>query len=131
MMMRSPLSGLYALDTDLKRLFDEGLGAVTPPPRPRRRPRGRFQVAAAAAIAIVAFAGVGLAMDVNSVAATNGLDCAGFTTKVQLWAQSHRSDLPGTDHSAAKAELGRMVAESGCAMHDPTHHRSHAGPHHG
>ena len=119
------------IDMDLKRVFDERLRGITPPPRPRRRPRGRLKVAAAAGIATVAFAGVGLAMDVNSVAATNGLDCASFTTKVQLWAQSHRSDLPGTDHAAAKAELGRMVAESGCAIHDPTHHRSHTGPHHG
>ena len=118
------------IDTDLKRLFDERLGAVTPPPR-TRRPRGRLKVAAAAAIATVAAAGIGLAMDVNSVAATNGLDCASFPTKVQLWAQIHRSDLPGTDHSAAKAELGRMVAESGCAIHDPMHHPSRTGPHHG
>jgi hypothetical protein len=118
------------IDMDLKRVFDERLRAVTPPPRTRRRPRGRLRVVAAAAIATLAFAGVGLAMDVNSVAATNGVDCASFLAKMQVWAQSHRSDLAGTDHSAAKAELAKMVASSGCAPHDATHDQSHTGPHH-
>jgi hypothetical protein len=118
------------IDMDLKRVFDERLRAVAPPPRTKRRPRKRFRIAAAAAIATVALAGVGLAMDVNSVAATNGLDCASFPTKLQVWVQSHRSDLAGTDHSAAKAELAKMVAASGCAPHDATHDRSHTGPHH-
>jgi hypothetical protein len=119
------------IDMDLKRVFDERLRPVAPPPRTKRRPRKRLRVAAAAAaMATVAFAGVGLAMDVNSVAATNGLDCASFPTKLQVWAQSHRSDLAGTDHSAAKAELAKMVAASGCAPHDATHDRSQTRPHH-
>jgi len=122
------------IDADLQSLFDDRLRGMTPPPRPARRARRNLRVAAAAAIATLVFAGVGLAMDVNSVAAANGADCAGFLTKVQVWAQSHRSDLAGTDHSAAKAELAKMVANSGCTPHDATHDashvRSHTGPHH-
>ena len=118
------------IDLDLKRVFDERLRAVAPPPPTKRRPRKRLRFAVAAAIATVAFTGVGLATDVNSVAATNGVDCASFPTKLRVWAQSHRSDLAGTDHSAAKAELAKMVAASGCAPHDATHDRSHTGPHH-
>ena len=118
------------IDMDLKRVFDERLRAVAPPPLTKRRPHKRLRIAAAAAIATAAFAGVGLAMDVNSVAATNGLDCASLPTKLQVWAQSRRSDLAGTDHSAAKTELTKMVAASGCASHDATHDRSQTGPHH-
>src|ERR671936_808570 len=108
------------IDVELKSLFDERLRTLNPPPRTRRPRRTRLGVAAAAATAT----------HVNSVAAANGVDCANFYTKVQVWAQSHRSDVAGTDHSAAKAELARMVAQSGCAQHDATHDASHVGPHH-
>jgi hypothetical protein len=118
------------IDVELKRLFDDRLEPMKPPPRTMRRTSGRLRVAAAAATAAVVIAGAGLAIDVNSVAAANGVDCAGFLTKLHVWAQSHRGDLVGTDHSAAKAELAKMVAESGCAPHDATHDASHIGPHH-
>ena len=118
------------IDVELKSLFDERLRTLNPPPRTRRPRRTRLGVAAAAATATLVLAATAVAMDVNSVAAANGVDCANFYTKVQVWAQSHRSDVAGTDHSAAKAELARMVAESGCSPHDSTHNASHAGPHH-
>ena len=88
------------LDVDLKRLFDERLEGVKPPPLTSRRQRRRLRLAAASATAALA------------VAAANGADCATFPAKVQVWAQSHRSDLAGTDHTAAKAELAKMVAET-------------------
>jgi hypothetical protein len=71
-------------------------------------------------------------MNVNAVSAANGADCADFLTKVQVWAQVHWSDLSLTDHSAAKAELSRIVAQSGCPVHDSSHDRTHSGsgPHH-
>lgn len=118
------------IDMDLKRLFDERLGAVTPLPRRGRRAHRSFRIAVGAGIAALVIAGAGVAADVNTVAATNGLGCADFLTKVQAWAQIHRSDLARTDHSAAKAELAKMVAEAGCAPHDAAHDRSHIGPHH-
>lgn len=118
------------IDMEVKRLFDERLGGLTPPPRTERRPRRGLRVAATATIATLAFAGTGLVVDVNAVAATNGADCANFLTKVQVWAQSHRTDLAGTDHSAAKAELAKLVAASGCSLHDSTHNSTHTGPHH-
>ena len=119
------------IDAEVKRLFDERLAGVNPPPLTTRQRRRPLRVAAAAATAALVFAGAALAMDVNSVAAANGADCATFVAKVQLWAQSHRSDLAGGDHSAAKAELAKMVAESGCSPHDATHDASHTGgPHH-
>jgi hypothetical protein len=118
------------MDMEVKHLFDERLGALAPPPRTERKPRRRLRVAAAAAIATFAFAGAGLVVDVNAVAATNGADCANFLTKVQLWAQSHRSDLTATDHSAAKADLARLVAASGCSPHGASHDSMHTGPHH-
>ena len=118
------------IDTEVKRLFDERLGTLTPPPRTERRARRGLRVAAAAAIATLGFAGAGLVVNVNAVAATNGVDCANFLTKVQVWAQSHRSDLAGTDHSAAKAELATLVAASGCSPHDSTHDSTHTRPHH-
>ena len=121
------------IDVELKRLFDERLEAMEPPlPTSRRRHR-RLRVATAAATAALAFAGAALAIDVNSVAAANGADCATFLTKVQVWAQSHRSDLAWTDHRAARVELAKLVAESGCSPHDATHdasHSGHSGPHH-
>ena len=115
------------IDVALKRLFDERLGGMEPPAPTTRRPRRRLRVAMAAVTGAVVFGGAALAIDVNSVAAANGADCASFPTKVQLWALSHRSDLAGTDHSAAKAELARMVADSGCSPHDATHDASHTG----
>ena len=119
------------IDTELKRLFDARLEGVKPPPLIAGGQRRRLRVAAAAATAALVLAGAAFAVDVNSVAAANGADCATFVTKVQLWAQSHRSDLAGTDHSAAKAELAKMVAASGCSPHDATHDASHGGgPHH-
>lgn len=118
------------IDVQLKALFDQRLGALEPPPHTTHPTRRPVRVLAAAATAVIAVAGVGLVMDVNSVAATNGADCANFLTKVQVWAQSHRSDLAGTDHSAARAELARMVAASGCAPHNAGHDASHTGPHH-
>ena len=118
------------VDADLKRLFDERLDGLKPPPRIRRRPRRHLGVAAATATAAVVVVGAALAIDVNSVAAANGADCATFPTKVQVWAQSHRTDFAGTDHAAAKAELAKMVAASGCSAHDATHDANHTGPHH-
>lgn len=118
------------IDIELKRLFDERLEAHTPPLRTKRRAHNRLRIAAAAAIATLTLAGAGLVFDVNSVAAANGADCANFLTKVQVWTQIHRSDLAGTDHSAARAELARLVAESGCSPHDSTHDASHSGRHH-
>jgi len=118
------------LDADLKRMFDERLASMAPPPRAARPPRRRGVLSAA--IATLALVGMALALDVNSVAASSGADCAGFVTKVQVWAQVHRADLPWTDHSAAKAELARMVATTGCSPHDSTHDSTHpvTGAHH-
>jgi hypothetical protein len=118
------------IDMELKRLFDQRLGALTAPSPTVRPAPSRLRRAAAAVTVIVVFAGAGLVFDVNSVAAANGADCAGFLTKVQVWAQSHRNDLVGTDHAAAKAELAKLVAESGCPRHDATHDASRIGPHH-
>ena len=118
------------VDMELKRLFDQRLGALTPPPRSGRRAPPHARLASAALAVTLAIAAGGLVFDVNSVAAANGADCASFLTKVQVWAQSHRNDLAGADHSAAKAELAKLVAESGCSPHDATHDASHAGPHH-
>lgn len=119
------------IDADLKRMFDERLAAAVPPPRSahRGRRRGVFPAAALAALILVATA---LALDVNGVAAASGADCASFLTKVQVWTQVHRSDLPWADHSAAKAELAKVVAASGCSPHDSTHDRTHpvTGTHH-
>jgi len=118
------------IDTELKRVFDERLGAETPPARARRRRRRPLRTVASAAIATLTIGVALVVLDVNSVAATNGADCADFLTKVQVWAQSHRSDLAGADHSAAKAELAKMVAATGCSPHGATHDASHTGPHH-
>ena len=119
------------VDADLKRIFDERLAATVPPPRStyRRRRRGVFPAAATAMLILVATA---LALDVNAVAAASGADCASFLTKVQVWTQVHRGELPWTDHSAAKAELAKVVATSGCSPHDSTHDRTHpvTGTHH-
>ena len=118
------------IDVELKRVFDDRLEPMKPPPPARPRTGRRLRIAAAAATATVVIAGAGLAIDVNSVAAANGVDCAGFLTKLHVWAQGHRGDLVGMDHSAAKAELAKMVSESGCAPHDATHDASHTGSHH-
>ena len=118
------------IDMELKRLFDQRLGALTPPSARGHRAFRRLRLAAVAMTVTVAFAGAGLLFDINSVAAANGADCASFLSKVQVWAQSHRNDLAGTDHSAAKAELAKLVAASGCSRHDATHDASRTGTHH-
>ena len=118
------------IDMELKRLFDQRLGALTPPSTSRRPAPRRLGLAAAAVTVTLALAGGALVFDVNSVAAANGADCASFLTKVQVWAQSHRNDLVGTDHAAAKAKLAKLVAESGCPRHDATHDARRIGPHH-
>jgi hypothetical protein len=119
------------IDSDLKRLFDDRLAAMVPPPR-TARPRWRRGIGPTAAIVTLTLVGTALALDVNSVAASSGADCASFLTKVQVWAQVHRSDLPWTDHTAGRAELAKMVAASGCSPHDSTHDRTHpvTGTHH-
>ena len=118
------------IDSDLKNLFDERLGGLHAParskPRARRRGRRVAVVAATAAIALTA----AFAVEVNAFADTTGVGCANFQTKVQVWAQGHWSN-PFGDHPAAKAELAKMVAASGCSVHDSNHDASHsAGPHH-
>ncbi len=117
------------IDMELKRLFDERLRTAAPA-NTRRAAHPRLRAAAMVATAAVVVAGAGVVVDVNSVAATNGVECSSFLTKLQVWAQSHGSDLAGTDHSAARAELAALVARSGCSPHDASHDASHTGPHH-
>ena len=118
------------VDLDLKRLFDERLGGMSAGPRPKRRARGGARVVAGAAAGAIVLVGAGFALDVNQVAASSGADCAGFLTKVQIWAQSHRTGLGVTDHEAARAELAKMVAQSGCSPHPSNHDGTHSGQNH-
>src|SRR5919204_4915030 len=66
------------IDMELKRLFDQRLGALTPPPRSGRRAHPHARLASAAVAVTLAIAAGGLVFDVNSVAAANGADCASF-----------------------------------------------------
>ena len=119
------------VDPDLKRLFDRQLAALTPPP-PVAHHRRQPSIVPAAAAGILVLVGTAFAFNVNSVAAASGADCASFLTKVQVWAQVHRSELPWTDHSAAHSQLAAMISATGCSPHDSTHDQNHkvVGTHH-
>lgn len=117
------------IDLDLKRVFDTRLTGITPPQRPARGARSRARLALTAGLVTLALVGAGFAFDVNSAAAATGAGCADFGTKVQVWAQAHRADA-ATDHAAARAELAKLVADSGCDLHDGTHTSPPSGPHH-
>ena len=102
------------LDLDLKQLFDERLSRYRPPaPQRRRRARSVRPVqwtAGAAAAAAIALAGAGLALDVNAVAAGNGVDCANLVAKIRFWAEAKqvaRANL-------TKERVADLMAKSGC-----------------
>jgi hypothetical protein len=102
------------IDTQLKRVFDDQLSRFQAPPR-RQRSR-TWGVTVTAAIATLVFALAGVALDVNRVAAANGIDCANLMQKVEFW--TNAKIKPGPEGPTAQ-QLKTWIEEGGCAGTKP------------